>query len=216
MRSKKRGLKGSRRKLIGTVSGRANIIFSRLLQCQFLLRARVRAAFFADADFSAKGRRADALPPIFPPFLYGAELTRLPYPEPPGFSPPPCALFTVDQARRAAVLALMPRRSYPSSICSAWRFCFSVYCDLSPRGMISILLVPVTFSIVTTLDGVRRANRRTAQPLLYRIPIDVAEKGLDILCTLGRFVIEQESVSVSTITASSVIVFLRGGSMFGH
>jgi len=49
------------------------------LQCQFLLlRARVRAAFFADADFSAKGRRADALPPIFPPFLYGAELTRLP------------------------------------------------------------------------------------------------------------------------------------------
>ena len=33
-----------------------------------LLRARVRAAFFAEADRFAKGRRADALPPNFPPF----------------------------------------------------------------------------------------------------------------------------------------------------
>lgn len=92
MRSERRELKAGRSELMATVSSRANGIFLCLFdfkltvwssraysqQCHLFLRARVRAAFFADADFSAKGRLADALPPIFPPFLYGAGLTRLP------------------------------------------------------------------------------------------------------------------------------------------
>lgn len=37
----------------------------------FLRRARVRAAFFADAERSAEVREADACPPLWPPFFDG-------------------------------------------------------------------------------------------------------------------------------------------------
>jgi hypothetical protein len=42
------------------------------------------------------------------------------------FLPPPVSLFTVAQARRSASPVLRPRRLYPLSMCSAWRFCFEV------------------------------------------------------------------------------------------
>jgi hypothetical protein len=48
-------------------------------------------------------------------------------------------LFTVAQAMRSAVPSLAPRSRSLSSMCSAWRFCFSVYADLSPRGMTILL-----------------------------------------------------------------------------
>src|SRR5687767_14719281 len=66
------------------------------------LRARVLAAFFAEADLSAAGRAAEAAPPFFPPFFAGALLTDLPRPEPPGFFPPPVILLTVAHARASA------------------------------------------------------------------------------------------------------------------
>ena len=53
--------------------------------------------------------------------------------------PPPSCLFTVAQAMRSAVPSLAPRSRSLSSMCSAWRFCFSVYADLSPRGMTILL-----------------------------------------------------------------------------
>jgi hypothetical protein len=55
-------------------------------------------------------------------------------PDPPFFPPPSC-LLTVAHARRSASLSDTPRFSYPSSICSALRFCFAVYFDLSPCGI---------------------------------------------------------------------------------
>jgi hypothetical protein len=100
-----------------------------------LLRARVAAAFFADAERAAAGRAAEAAPPFLPPFLAGALLTGLPRPEPLCL-PPPVLLLTVAQARRSASPSGTPRFSYPSSMCSACRFCFSVYFDLSPRGVV--------------------------------------------------------------------------------
>jgi len=54
----------------------------------------------------------------------------------PLFFPPPDCLFTVAQARLSASLADAPLFLYPSSIFSAWRFCLSVYFDLSPLGML--------------------------------------------------------------------------------
>jgi hypothetical protein len=55
--------------------------------------------------------------------------------------PPPSCLFTVAQAMRSAVPSLAPRSRSLSSMCSAWRFCLSVYADLSPRGMTVLLLL---------------------------------------------------------------------------
>src|SRR5262245_44336205 len=103
-------------------------------------RARVGAAFRADADRADFGRAADAAPPIRPPFFAGARFGRLPTPDPP-FLPPPVVAFTVAQARRSASSSGTPRSSYPSSMCSAIRFCLSVYLDLSPRGIGRLLHV---------------------------------------------------------------------------
>src|SRR5262249_50381836 len=50
--------------------------------------------------------------------------------------PPPASLFPVAQARRLASDSGTPRSSYPSAMCSALRFCLSVYFDLSPLGMV--------------------------------------------------------------------------------
>jgi len=44
----------------------------------------------------------------------------------PPFLPPPVSLLTVAQARRSASPLLTPRRLYPLSMCSAWRFCLDV------------------------------------------------------------------------------------------
>ena len=64
-------------------------------------RARVRAAFRADADRAAAGRAALAAPPSRPPFFDGARLTDLSRPDP-DFLPPWVSAFTVAQARRSA------------------------------------------------------------------------------------------------------------------
>src|SRR5690349_17413035 len=94
-------------------------------------RARVRAAFFAAAERLDLDRLADALRP---PFREAERFSFLPRPEP-LFLPPPLSLFTVAQARRAASFEPVPRFSYPSSMCSALRFCLLVYFDLLPRAM---------------------------------------------------------------------------------
>src|SRR5678815_420611 len=72
---------------------------------------RVAAAFFAEADRVALGRAADAAPPRRPPLRIGEWSSRLPYPLPPGFSPPLWTLLTVAQARRSASSLGRPRRS---------------------------------------------------------------------------------------------------------
>src|SRR5262245_4124345 len=72
---------------------------------------RVRAAFRADAERAAFGRRADARPPSFPPLRFGEWSSGFPYPPPPGFSPPLWILCTVAHARRWASFLGMPRRS---------------------------------------------------------------------------------------------------------
>jgi hypothetical protein len=94
----------------------------------------VAAAFLADRERSAAGRAADASPPSLPPLRLDAWLSAWPRPEP-DFFPPPLSLFTVAHARPSAVFVLTPRFSYPSAMCSAFRFCLSVYFDFSPRGM---------------------------------------------------------------------------------
>jgi hypothetical protein len=62
---------------------------------------------------------------LFDDFLAGFELFELLRPEP-DFFPPPSCLLTVAQARRSDSPLLTPRFSYPSSMCSAFRFCFPV------------------------------------------------------------------------------------------
>lgn len=71
-------------------------------------RARVRAAFLAEADRPAAGRAALAAPPIRPPFCAGFRLIGWPRPEPP-FLPPPVMSLTVAQARRFASFWDAPR-----------------------------------------------------------------------------------------------------------
>ena len=85
----------------------------------FFFRARVSAAFLAEADLADADREAEALLPIFPPFLAGAVFILFPRPDPPGFFPPPVILFTVAHARRSASFSDMPLSLYPSSIFSA-------------------------------------------------------------------------------------------------
>src|ERR1700757_3931620 len=91
-------------------------------------RLRVAAAFFAERDRAAAGRLADALPPrgppILPPRFEDTLVSATPRPEP-LLLPPPVSLLTVAQARRSASFSPTPRSSYPSSMCSAWRFCLS-------------------------------------------------------------------------------------------
>jgi len=67
----------------------------------------------------------EARPPIRPPLRDEAVLIVFPRPEP-LFLPPPVSLLTVAQARRSASSLEVPRSSYPSSMCSAIRFCLSV------------------------------------------------------------------------------------------
>jgi HAMP domain-containing protein len=67
--------------------------------------------FIADADRAAFGRDAAALPPSLPPLWAGDGFLGLPYPEPPGFSPPRSILFTVAHARRSASSFGTPRCS---------------------------------------------------------------------------------------------------------
>ena len=74
---------------------------------------------------SASSFLTDFLPPFFPPFRDGALLLFFPRPEP-LFLPPLSDLFTVAQARFSASFLPTPRFSYPSSMCSAFRFCFDV------------------------------------------------------------------------------------------
>src|SRR5437868_8019300 len=75
------------------------------------------SSFFFDPPFFA--------PPFFPPFFEDDLSSFLPRPEP-LFLPPPEALLTVPHARRSASFFDVPRFSYPSSMCSALRFCFDV------------------------------------------------------------------------------------------
>jgi len=90
-----------------------------------LARRRVAAPFRAAAERDALDRDADAFPPLRPPLR--EELLVLFFPRPdPLFLPPPSSLFTVAQARRAASPPDTPRFSYPSSMCSALRFCLLV------------------------------------------------------------------------------------------
>ena len=96
---------------------------------------RVAAALRALRERLAFDRDAAARPPFLPPFLEELRFVFFPRPDP-LFFPPPVSLFTVAQARRSASRRETPRFSYPSSICSAWRFCLLVYEDLSPRGII--------------------------------------------------------------------------------
>src|SRR5690606_39226403 len=86
---------------------------------------RVAAAFFAEAERAEAGRFAEASPPLRPPFREAAMLSFDPRPEP-DFLPPPSSLLTVAQARRSASSLPTPFSRYPSSICSALRFCLSV------------------------------------------------------------------------------------------
>jgi hypothetical protein len=101
------------------------------------LRRRVAAPLRAAAEREALDRARDAAPPFLPPFRAAVLVLFLPRPDPLCF-PPPSSLFTVAQARRSASRRETPRFSYPSSICSAFRFCLLVYDDLSPRGMVVI------------------------------------------------------------------------------
>src|SRR6202048_1138126 len=92
-------------------------------------RLRVAAAFFAARDRAAAGRLAEALPPrgppILPPRFEDTLVSGTPRPEP-LLLPPPVSLLTVAHARRSASFLPTPRCSYPSSMCSARRFCLSV------------------------------------------------------------------------------------------
>ena len=85
------------------------------------LRRRLEVDFLAEEEREDL-RELEALPPLRPPFLDELRLDFFPLPEP-LFLPPPVSLFTVAQARRSASFRDTPRFSYPSSICSAWRFC---------------------------------------------------------------------------------------------
>src|SRR5262249_36884875 len=99
-----------------------------------VLRLRVAAAFFAASERFSGVRRVVL---VLPPFDEADRFCGRPRP-PPDFSPPPLSLFTVAEARRFASFAGVPRSSYPSSMCSARRFCLSLYELLSPRGMIDV------------------------------------------------------------------------------
>src|SRR5690349_3768611 len=74
-----------------------------------------------ELDRDAAARR----PPFLPPLRDELRFDFFPRPDP-LFLPPPVSLFTVAHARRSASPRETPRFSYPSSICSACRFCLFV------------------------------------------------------------------------------------------
>jgi hypothetical protein len=96
-----------------------------LLRLPLELRRRLEVDFRELLDRDDLEREAAARPPFLPPFREELRLVFLPRPDP-LFFPPPVSLFTVAQARRSASPRDTPRFSYPSSICSAWRFCLFV------------------------------------------------------------------------------------------
>ncbi len=107
-------------------------VLFRLLAPALARRRRVAAPFFAAAERLALDRDAAPFrPPLREAFLFDF----LPRPDP-LFLPPPSSSLTVAHARRAASRRETPRFSYPSSMCSALRFCLLVYDDLSPRGIV--------------------------------------------------------------------------------
>src|SRR5687767_14563201 len=83
---------------------------------------------------TSRRRGLQCLPPFSQPLRLDSRLSVFPRPLP-DFLPPPLSLFTVAHARRSASFSDTPRFSYPSSMCSAWRFCLSVYAPLSPLGI---------------------------------------------------------------------------------
>jgi hypothetical protein len=97
----------------------SSLLFSVDQECDL---ARVRAAFFAARDRLACERLAA---PLRPPFRDAERFSLRPRPDPLSL-PPWVSLLTVAQARRAASFEDVPRFSYPSSMCSARRFCLSV------------------------------------------------------------------------------------------
>ena len=105
------------------------LALERLRLLVFLLpvdfRRRVDAALRAEAEREDLEREAAARPPFLPPLREELLLAFFPRPEP-LFLPPPVSLFTVAQARRADSPRPTPRFSYPSSMCSACRFCLLV------------------------------------------------------------------------------------------
>jgi hypothetical protein len=119
-------------------------------------RARVLAAFLAEADRAEAERPVDAAPPLRPPFVAGAFLVGLPLPDP-LFLPPPDILLTVAQARRSASFSPTPRSLYPFSMRSAWRSCFPVYFVFSPLGMNQL-----SFLVFLQGDDVREMETRWA------------------------------------------------------
>ena len=82
-----------------------------LSQPRSAFRFLVAAAFLAAADRSARGRAAEAAPPIRPPRCAAGWPVDLPRPEPPGALPPASSLLTVAQARRSASFSETPRLS---------------------------------------------------------------------------------------------------------
>src|SRR5262249_24264872 len=128
----------------------------------------VRAAFFADAERSSAERAAEAAPPILPPFLLDTCDSGLLRPLP-DFLPPPDSLFTVAQARRFASFAGVPRSSYPSAMCSALRFCLSVYFDLSPLAIScsSLRLMCLAARPIRPARGGFSVRRRAATSLQF-------------------------------------------------
>src|ERR1041384_6349375 len=97
-------------------------IANQLVRCVFLATEFV-------SDFESH-----FFPPFLPPFLLDLWLSFLPRPLP-DFLLPPDSLLTVAQARLFASFFETPLSSYPSSMCSALRFCLSVYFPLSPCGI---------------------------------------------------------------------------------
>ena len=85
----------------------------------FVLR-EPELAFFAALLF-----RAVDDPALRPPLRDEDRFTGFPRPDP-LFLPPPVSLLTVAQARASASSFDTPVFSYPSSMCSACRFCLSV------------------------------------------------------------------------------------------
>jgi hypothetical protein len=91
------------------------------------LRFRLLPDFFAAVPFLLVDFRADFLPDdVFlplPDFFADVRFLLLP---PDFFLPPLSCLLTVRQARSSASFFDTPFFSYPSSMCSAFRFCLDV------------------------------------------------------------------------------------------
>ena len=122
---------------------RPSPVSSCLLSHQAARRARVRAAFRAEADRSAAGRAADALPPFLPPFFAAALFPCLPRPEPLFFPPP---LMSLQSPTRGVRLRLRIRRG----LCSPPR-CARPGVSVCQCISICLLLAFVRSSFLDTL-----------------------------------------------------------------